>query len=136
MARKYIYPNRSTGTSTLNVPKEDLPGAEDAFDPALISEMQALANSGLNPASILNLLGRLIAEVPSASKENMDRIKIMDKLLNTARSIMETTLKHDKAVAIMKRLDELEEQMERVAAEQTRVSSKPQEIWKNRESDA
>lgn len=136
MPSKNADSTRPVKESTRTGSNEQLPDQPDAFDPILISEMQSLANSGLNPASILDLLGRLIAEVPSASKENMDRIKIMDKLLNTARSIMETTLKHDKAVAIMRRLDELEDQMERVATEQTRVSSMPREIWKNRESDA
>ncbi|GEM_PF-1662943 len=135
MAKKDVDSTRSAEASPKNVPKEEISDQLEAFDPTLISEMRMLASSGLNPESIVGLLAKLFVEVPAASKENMDRIKVMDKLLNTARSMMETTLKHEKAAAIMRRLDELEDQMERVAAEQTTSRAMPREVWQNRESD-
>jgi hypothetical protein len=106
-------------------------GGPAGFDPGLIAKMRSVAASGLTPSSALDLLGTLLAEVPSASEETMERIKTMDKLMNTARSMMETKLKNDEAEAILKRLDEIEERMERLAAQNPSAPQPPVEIWDN-----
>lgn len=70
--------------------------------------VEQLSNAALDPSSALALVTGLIAEVPSASKESMDRIKMIDKLLNTARSMMETKIKTHEATIISQRIDDLE----------------------------
>jgi hypothetical protein len=102
------------------------------FDTGLLENMRAVAGTILNPSTALDLLGRLIAEVPSASKETLDRIKTMDKLINTARSMMDTKLKNEEAAAIMLRLNEMEREMGRFAAE-TAGPGRSVEIWNKRE---
>ena len=105
------------------------PALEAAFDPDLVAAMRALIASGLNPSSALDLLARLIAEVPVASKEAMDRIKTADKLINTARAMMETRLKNEETAAIGQRLDALEQLVRRVATEHSSVTVRPLEVW-------
>ncbi|MGO9567257.1 MAG: hypothetical protein ACLP5H_06940 [Desulfomonilaceae bacterium] len=85
------------------------------FDPAFLSQIRDLAASSLTPSSALALITRLIAEIPEAPKETMDRIKMVDKLLNTARAMMETRLKNEEAAAIAARLDEMELCIEKLA---------------------
>jgi hypothetical protein len=70
--------------------------------------MQEIAYAGLNPSSALELIIRLIAEVPAASKESMEQIKMLDKLLNTARAMMEIRLKNEEAADLSRRLEQLE----------------------------
>ena len=101
----------------------------DDFDPDLVELMRNIAVSGLNPSSALDLLARLIAEVPAASKETVDRIKTMDKLINTARSMMETKLKNEEAAAITQRLDDLELLVRRVATEPSGLAASSVELW-------
>lgn len=93
------------------VPEAHLPspsGASSGFDPSFILRMQEMASSGLSPSSALDLIIRLIAEVPAASKESMEQIKMLDKLLNTARAMMETRLKNEEAAELSSRLEKLE----------------------------
>jgi hypothetical protein len=71
--------------------------------------------SGLTPSGAVNLVAQIMAEVPAASKEELDQIKMLDKLLNTARALMESRFKTEEAAAISDRLDELEAQIERLA---------------------
>jgi hypothetical protein len=58
----------------------------------------------------------------------MDKIKLMDKLINSARHMIETKLKTDDLPAIMKRLDEMEAQIDR-------QESSSLHSWKNSELD-
>lgn len=99
------------------------------FDQDSLAKMRAVAVSGLNPSSALDLLARLIAEVPLASKQTMDRIKTVDKLISTARSVMETKLKNEEVAALTTRLDEIETRIERLAARGTDRTHQPTEIW-------
>jgi len=98
------------------LPETMAPDLEAGFDPNLLKKMQELAAAGLNPSSALELIRLLIEEVPSASKEGMERLKMLDKLLNTARAMMETRLKTQEAAEIAARLDEIEERMETLAS--------------------
>jgi hypothetical protein len=86
------------------------------FAPSLARQMREIVTAGLNPSSALDLLMRLIAEVPAASKESMDQIKMLDKLINTARAMMETKLKTEEAASIASRIDEMERQLESLTA--------------------
>jgi len=99
------------------------------FDQDRLAKMRAVAASGLNPSSALDLLARLIAEVPNASKQTMDRIKTVDKLISTARSVMETKLKNEEVLALTTRLDEIETRIEGLAARGTDRPPQPTEIW-------
>lgn len=105
------------------------------FDPGLPAALGDVACSGLTPSSALDLLTRLIAEVPSASKERMEQIKMMDKLLNTARAMMETRLKNEEAVAIAGKLEEMEVLLERLAAEKALENRRPMEVWNDARLD-
>ncbi len=112
--------------------------SEDPFgqDPEFVAHMEALIASGLSPASAMQFLARLIAGVRGASKEGMEKIKMMDKLLNTARAMMETKLKNEEAVAISRRLDEMEEWMRQISANPPARSSIPaKELWHGRSGD-
>jgi hypothetical protein len=100
-----------------------------SFDPDLLAKMREIAGSGLNPSNALDLLIRLIAEVPAACKEEMEQIKIIDKLLNTCRSMMETRLKNEEAQEIAGRLAEMEIRLERMAAEKLLENKRPTEVW-------
>lgn len=128
---------RSTKRSDVSVPvipSDERLEASSPFDAGLLENMRGIAGSGLNPSSALDLLGQLIAEVPAASKETLDRIKTMDKLINTARSMMETKLKNEEAAAITQRLNEMELEMDRIAA-QSAGAGRSVEIWNKREVD-
>jgi hypothetical protein len=86
------------------------------FDPAFVRHMREIVTAGLSPSSALDLVMRLIAEVPTVSKESMDQIKVLDKLINTARAMMETRLKTEEATTIAARIDELEHRLEALTA--------------------
>jgi hypothetical protein len=101
----------------------------DSFDPDFIRGMREIAASGLNPSSALDLIVRLIAEVPAASREAMDRIKMLDKLLNTARAMMETRLKNEDAAEIAARLDQMEMRMQELLNKESEAESRPLEVW-------
>ena len=97
--------------SSEKIPHET-PEAEDSFDVAFLAELRQGLAAGLTPSSAVDLIARLLAEAPAASKEELERIKVLDKLLNTARAMMESRLKMDEAAAISARLDELEARIE------------------------
>jgi len=84
------------------------PETENSFDPSFLAEFRGKLASGLTASSAVDLIAKLMAQVPAASKEGQDQIKILDKLLNTARAMMEARLKMDEAAAISARLNELE----------------------------
>ncbi len=99
------------------------------FSPDLEKQVNSIISSGLNPTSSLELLTVLVGEAPSASKEAMEKIKLIDTLVKTARSMMETRLKNEEVSAIMRRLDEIESQISLAAQ---RNSMRPQgvtEVW-------
>jgi hypothetical protein len=108
---------------------------ETQFDPSFLLQIKELAAAGLTPSSALSLITQLIAETPEASKETMDRIKMVDKLLNTARAMMETRLKNEEAAAIAARLDEMEILVERLVAQKVAEPTKVGEIWDDHEND-
>lgn len=114
-------------------PPEDLEDDPSApFGPDLLGRMREISVSGLDPSSVLDLLARLISEAPSASKAAMDKIKMIDSLVKTARAMMETKLKHDDAAAIMKRLDEIETQMDKMEAKSATRNERLREVREDR----
>jgi hypothetical protein len=108
---------------------------ETSFAPSFLSQIRELATAGLNPSSALALITQLIAETPEASKETMDRIKMVDKLLNTARAMMETRLKNEEAAAITQRLDEMELLIDKLAMQKAAQPGTKEEIWDDRRPD-
>jgi hypothetical protein len=109
-------------------------GAEVQLDSKLLGLVNGIAISGLTPTSALDLLGKLLAEVPRAASDRMELIKMTDSLIKTSRSMMETKLKHDDAEAIMQRLDEIETQMDELAASKDHVDN-PVEAWNSSPTD-
>jgi len=97
-----------SSAASIEGPTKPATDTETQFDPSFLLQIRGLAAAGLTPSSALALITQLIAETPEASKETMDRIKMVDKLLNTARAMMETRLKNEEAAAIAARLDEME----------------------------
>jgi len=91
-------------------------GCDDSVSCLQLQErLQEITSDGLTPASALDLISLLIQEMPSASKETIERTKMLDKLLNTARALMETRLKTQEAVELAGRLRELEVRVEELA---------------------
>ncbi len=109
--------------------------AEAGFDPSFLAQIRELAASGLTSSSALSLITKLIAETPGASKEAMDRIKMMDKLLNTARAMMETRLKNEEAAAITAKLDEMELLIEKLAIQRAGEPNRCVEVRDGRGQD-
>jgi hypothetical protein len=107
---------------------ESTPSASE-FDPSFAHRMREILATGLTPASALELLTKLIAEVPSLSKGSIDQIKVLDKLINTARAMMETKLKSDEAAAIAARLDDLEERIDEQMLRESGSSEPLREVW-------
>lgn len=101
----------------------------EASPSALLAPAGDAASLVLTPGSALELLTRLIAEIPTASKETMDRLKLLDKLLNTARAMMETRLKTEEVSEVAARIDELELRIERMVAAGAPDSWRPKEVW-------
>ena len=105
-----------------------LPEEDICFDTELLERVSGIALSGISAASALDLMSQLLANVPDANKGAMDKIKLMDKLINSARHMIETKLKTDDLPAIMKRLDEMEAQIDR-------QESSSMHSWKNSNYD-
>jgi hypothetical protein len=108
--------NPSVPEESAQVVPQSMAHPDREFDPSFVRQMRKIVTAGLTPTSALDLVMRLIAEVPAASKESMDQIKMLDKLINTARAMMETKLKTDEAAVIAARIDELQHQLETLAA--------------------
>jgi len=106
-----------------------------SFDPAVAERIREIALSNFTPSSALEILAQLISEVPAASKETMEQIKILDKLLNTARAMMETRLKNEEATAIADKLSQLESWMKQIAVQRNAENKMPREIWNERTDD-
>ncbi len=124
-----------SSVTTLKETKRSVVDTETAFDPSFLLQIRGLATAGLTPSSALALITQLIAETPEASKETMDRIKMVDKLLNTARAMMETRLKNEEAAAIAARLDEMELFIEKLAIQKAGEPNQCREIRDNRSDD-
>lgn len=113
----------------------DTESPSDSFADELIECLKKAADGGLSPAGAMELLARLMAQVPGASKETMDKIKTMDKLINTARAMMETKLKNDEVDEIMRRIDELEARVSDHGNATVDEQESPVELWERRGND-
>ncbi len=101
-----------------NIPPED----DIQFEPEFLERVSGIALSGISPASALDLMAKLLTEIPTASKSAIDKIKVMDKVINSARQMLETKVKTEDVPAIMKRLDEMEAEMDKLASAGTNSS--------------
>jgi hypothetical protein len=120
---------QKASVASLEMPDRPATEPENTFDHSFLAQIRELAASGLTPSSALELIGRLIAETLAAPKEAMDRIKVVDKLLNTARAMLETRLKNEEAAAIAARLDEMELVIEKLAVQKAAQPGTVKEVW-------
>lgn len=95
------------------------PADVGAFSEQMWAGLSRLNDSGLSPATALDLLKTLIMESASADKTGIEKLKLMDKLLNTARALMETSIKHEETAVIMARIEQLEARLEKSLGRQT-----------------
>lgn len=92
---------------------------ESPFDPEIEEYAVRAAESGLDVNSALYLIGKLNAHVPAASKESLEKIRLMDKLLNSGRYMIETKLKNDELQRLRRRIDSLETALQEALNRQT-----------------
>jgi hypothetical protein len=135
MALKPKRPTEKCSAASLKEASKPAVDLETQFDSSFLIQIKELAVSGFTPSSALALITRLIAETPEASKEAMDRIKMVDKLLNTARAMMETRLKNEEAAAISARLDEMEAIIEKIAIQKAGEPNQCHEIRDDHRND-
>jgi hypothetical protein len=93
----------------------DAPGA--VFEPGLVAKINEIVRVGANASAALELIIHLAAELITAADPPLDRIKLIDKLINTARALIETRLKDEEAAGLAGRLDQLEERMDKLVCE-------------------
>lgn len=93
-------------------PVTEEPSPPVSFGQDLAEGIRELSEKGLTASSALELLSLLIPAVLSSSREDIDRLKMLDKMLNTARAMVETKLKTEESRMIAVRLDELESRMD------------------------
>jgi len=136
MALKIKRPTGKSSPASLEEAIEPAVDTETQFDASFLLQIRELAAAGLTPSSALALITQLIGEAPEASKETMDRIKMVDKLLNTARAMMETRLKNEEAAAIAARLDEMEAIIEKIAIQKASEPNQCREIRDDHRNDA
>ncbi len=91
---------------------------EDEFGAHTGASVDKLIRKGIDPHSALELIASLVLETSSASKVKMEQIKIMDKLLNTARAMLETKLKNDEAASLALKIRDLEFRIAQLLDEQ------------------
>jgi phosphoenolpyruvate carboxylase len=96
------------------------PAGQGAFSEQMWAGLSLLKDSGLSPATALNLLKTLIVESAYADKTEIEKLKLMDKLLNTARALMETSIKHEETAAIMARIEQLEARLQSCGVDRAR----------------
>ncbi|MGC8603628.1 MAG: hypothetical protein ACP5VS_08080 [Desulfomonilaceae bacterium] len=87
----------------------------EAFNEDLIRSLAGLSCNGITADAALRAAALLIAEAPDASRQKIDQLKIMDKLLNTSRALIETRLKTGEAESLQKKLEELERELSELA---------------------
>jgi hypothetical protein len=99
----------------------DTPGA--VFEPGLVAKINEIVRVGANASAALELIIHLAAELITATDPPLDRIKLIDKLINTARALIETRLKDEEAAGLAGRLDQLEERMDKLVCELVQTSA-------------
>ena len=79
--------------------------------PSVAERLQRIIDDNAPPltaSSAIDLIAQFMTVVPHSTREDMDRLKMLDKFLNTARALMETRLKTEDAQALSERLDVIE----------------------------
>lgn len=88
--------------------------APDGESPSVSDRLHAIVEDDSMPLTAsraIDLVARFMAVVPESSREDMDRLKLLDKFLNTARALMETRLKTEDARDLSERLDAIEKEL-------------------------
>ena len=104
---------KDTRKRLLKGPENVLPADEWYVDQMNV-QLSRLQDSGLSPSSALDLITSLIMESVTADKSKIEKLKMIDKLLNTARALMETSIKHEETATIRGRLESLETRLEKL----------------------
>ena len=89
----------------------------DVYSDELERALAGLGAGGLTSDAALRVVAMLIAEAPDASRQKIDQLKIMDKLINTSRGLMETRMKTGEAEALSQKLESLENELEGLATQ-------------------
>ena len=89
----------------------------DVYSDELERTLAGLCAGGLTADAALRVVAMLIAEAPDASRQKIDQLKIMDKLINTSRGLMETRMKTGAAEALAQKLETLENELEGLATQ-------------------
>ena len=89
----------------------------DVYSDELERILAGLCAGGLTADGALRVVAMLIAEAPDASRQKIDQLKIMDKLINTSRGLMETRMKTGEAEALAQKLETLENELEGLATQ-------------------
>ena len=105
---------RTQATVKLQEKADAIATDEVCLSDRMQQELDHLAVSGLCPSAALRLLNSLIIESAEADKSKIEKLKMMDKLLNTARAVMETSARHDEAARILERIEMLELRVDRL----------------------
>jgi hypothetical protein len=82
----------------------------------LTGRLKIASQKGFDPDRAMWIIVSLLAEAAEADKEKLDRIKCMDKLINSGRHIFELKIKTEEAAAVHRRLEDLELRVEQVVA--------------------
>lgn len=112
-------PPRSRTNAEIIEAADLAPAGQGAFSERMWAGLSLLNDSGLCPKTALNLLKTLMMEAAQADKTGIEKLKLMDKLLNTARALMETSIKHEETAVIMARIEQLEARVEKSLGRQT-----------------
>lgn len=81
---------------------------ESVFSDDFVEYMRDVVSDSLDPDKAIRIQTLLMGECVDAGKEKLDQIKCMDKLINSCRYMFEHKMKTEEAVAVHRRIDELE----------------------------
>lgn len=98
-----------TGTAILSHEKGEVETAATVSD--RLQHIVEDNSSPLTASKAIDLISQFMAVVPHSTREDMDKLKMLDKFLNTARALMETRLKTEDARELSDRLDAIEKEL-------------------------
>jgi hypothetical protein len=102
---------RTAAVPVVEIDAKEFMDLEAAFAPTTEAKITALSQGELTAGAGLSALTLLLGEAIQAEKIKMDRIKVMDKLLNTGKAFLEAKIKCEEVSLLTERLDRLEKFM-------------------------
>ncbi len=104
-------PRRTAAFPIVELPPEEFTELGAAFSAATEEKIAALETGELTAGAGLSALTSLLGEAIHAEKTKIERIKVMDKLLNTGKALLEAKIKCEEAAVLTERLERLEKFM-------------------------